>query len=402
MKRSLISYSEAFQKVMGCISSLSSEYCKIPGVAGRVVSEDLFAKVDSPSVDGSLKDGYAVQSADVAAASYDNPVHLRLSGCIPAGGVWKGTVKPGTAVKILSGAKIPKGASAVVANEYASDDGQVVTVVNTAEEGRNILKLGSDIKTGELLVAKGRMLKPAAVGMLAAAGYTEVPLFKRPKVAIIATGDEVIAPGKQLLEGQLFASNIVTLAEWCNIFGMTCKTWVVRDDQELIRQRLQEVLREFDAVITSGGAWTGERDLIIRIMDDLGWDKKFHRVRMGPGKAIGFGLFQSIPVFCLPGGPPSNLMAFLQLALPGLLTMCGYKEPGLTVVPARLGEPVRGQKDWTQFIHGTFIDDNALPIFKPIQMTSRLQMLSRGEAIMAIPEGRDFIDAGEIIQVQKL
>lgn len=402
MKKSLISYSKAYWEVMNAIKPLGSENCEITGVVGRVVAEDLYAKVDSPSVDGSLKDGYAVQSADIDDATPDRPVSLKLNGCISAGSDWEGVVKPGTAVKILSGAKIPKGATAVVANEFATDDGQVVTVVNNAEPGRNILRRGTDIKLGELMVARGEVLRPAAAGMLAAAGYAQLPLIKQPKVAVIATGDEVVAPGKPLLEGQLFASNIVTLAEWCKKYGMGCDSWVVRDEPDLIRQQLEKAIGVFDAVITSGGAWMGERDLVIRILDGLGWDKKFHRVRIGPGKAIGFGLLQGKPVFCLPGGPPSNLMAFLQLALPGLLKMCGYREPGLPIISAILGESIKGQRDWTQFIHGILKEKDGLPEFLPLNMPSRLQMLGRAEAIAAIPEGIGSISAGEIIPVQKI
>ena len=138
------------------------------------------------------------------------------------------------------------------------------------------------------------------------------------------------------------------------------------------------------------------------LLDDLGWDKYFHRVRIGPGKAVGFGLFDGKPVFCLPGGPPSNYMAFLNLALPGLFKLSGRQHTGLSTIPARLGQDVRGQKDWTQFIQGTLKDSAGELIFHPLKLESRLQMMAKVDGFLTIPEGQDHINAGEIIKVKLL
>lgn len=396
----MIGYQEALERTLQAIRPLDAEVVPLLQLAGRVAAEDIYATVDSPSADVSFKDGYAVRSADVAWATPDAPVRLRLLGLVPAGGSFEGTVAPGTAVRILSGARIPEGAEAVLADEFASSDGQFVVAMNNAEPGRNILRKGCDVRAGDLLVAAGTVLRPAQVGLLAAAGLREARVVRCVHVVIIATGDEVVAPGGSLREGQLFASNAVTLASWCKYFGMGTTVDVVSDDPDMIRRRLEEAIRLGDAVLTSGGAWNGERDRVVGLLHQLGWQEIYHRVRMGPGKAVGFGLLEGKPVFCLPGGPPSNQMAFLQLALPGLLRLGGRREAGLPQISVTLAEGVEGQEDWTQFIDGWLEYSGVETLFHPFRMGSRLRPMARSDGFLQIPEGVSAIPAGSHVRIQ--
>jgi molybdopterin molybdotransferase len=305
-------------------------------------------------------------------------------------------------VRILSGAPVPKGADAVVAEEFTQRFGDTIRVINDAHPGRNILPQGSDVRRGELLVHKGVRLAPPTVGLLAAAGYQSLPVVRQLKVAILATGDEVVAPGEPLQPGKLYASNLVTLAAWCVRYGYAVETFVVRDDADLIRKKLVTCLQDYDVVLTSGGAWSGERDLVVRILDELGWHKIYHRVRIGPGKAVAFGLFAEKPVFCLPGGPPSNHMAFLQLALPGLQKKAGEQDVGLPVQKMRLAKAISGQVDWTQCVHGRLEETTDIPLFHPLNPPSRLQMMSAADAIVKIPEGQSTIPQGQMVEGQVL
>ncbi len=398
----MISYQEAYRITLENIHPLASEEVALIDATGRVAAQDLPARVDAPTVNISLKDGYAVHPEDIAQATEESPARLSLLGTIAAGGAWQAEIGGGQTVRILSGAGVPEQVEAVLAEEFTRREGDHVLAFTHAKAGRNILPKGSDVRKGEVLAHAGETLRPTLVGLLAAGGYESIPVVRRPQVHILATGDEVLAPGEPLVEGKLYASNLVTLAAWCRRFGFEVHTQVVPDDAEMIRTALQTRLAAGDALLTSGGAWKGERDLTVRLLDELGWQKHYHRVRIGPGKAIGFGMVQDKPVFCLPGGPPSNHMAFIQLALPGLQKLAGFAQPGLPRQLARLQAAVSGQIDWTQFIHGRLeLADQEL-LFHPILDASRLQMMAHTEAVLTIPEGVERIEAGEMVWVQML
>lgn len=400
--REMISFYEAYRLTLENIQPLESENIGLLDAEGRIVAQELSARVDSPSLDVSLKDGYAVLSADIHAARADYPVELAVIGQAAAGGSWDGTLKSGQAVRILSGAPVPQGADAVIAEEFTRPLPGGVQVFNVAEPGRNILPRGTDLRCGGVIVPAGSRLNPPGIGLLAAAGYQKVPVIRRPRVAILATGDEVLAPGQPLVQGKLYASNLFTLAGWCRHYGFDVQPRVLKDEGDLIRTEMAASLETYDAVLTSGGSWKSERDLVVHILDGLGWRKIYHRVRIGPGKAIGFGLFDGKPVFCLPGGPPSNHMAFLQLALPGLLKLAGDPRPGLPQIPAVITEDIRGQIDWTQFVHGSLHPEDRRVLFHPLRYRSRLQEMAVTAAVAAIPEGQDQIPAGSTISVQVL
>ena len=403
----MISYAEALQATLERISPLGVERVALPQATGRVCAEDVFARVDSPSADVSFKDGYAVHSAEIAAASSEAPVCLQLRGVSSAGHPWQGRVEAGTALRILSGGRIPAGADAVLAEEFPRLEDEQVLALAPAEAGRNILRHGCDLRRGQLLVPAGAVLRPAQVGLAAAGGHTRLPLARRPHIAILATGEEWAAPGEPLAEGMLYASNLVNLSAWCAAFGWPVSTALAPDEPESQQRRLSELLSTHDALLTSGGSWSGDRDLVVRMLDGLGWEKIYHRVRIGPGKGVGFGLWQGKPVFCLPGGPPSNYMAFLHLALPGLMRLTGYREPGLTQVTARLDQEVKGQIDWTQFVMGRLERSNEALVFQPREAnqrsgTSRLAAMAAATGVLAIPEGTGQIPAGTLVPVRML
>jgi molybdopterin molybdotransferase len=396
----MISYNEAYQLTIKHIQVLGEEEVALISAVDRITASNLTGRVDSPSADVSLKDGYAVHSNDIVKASDDTPVTLRLTGKVAAGGTWQGWIGSGEAVRVLSGAPIPDGADAVISEEFTQLSNEMLLVTNDAHLGRNILAKGSDVSNGELLVEKGVRLNPPTVGLLAAAGFQFIPVVRLPRVAILATGDEVIAPGDPMRPGNLYASNLVTLAAWCVRYGFTVETFIARDDEVAIREKLFICLHGYDAVLTSGGAWSGERDLVVRLLDELDWKKVYHRVRIGPGKAVVFGMCRGKPVFCLPGGPPSNHMAFLQLALPGLQKMSGVQEAGLPVRLLRMADSVSGQLDWTQFVHGRLEETFDLPWFYPLNPPSRLQMMSAADAIVKIPEGQELVEQGKVVAGQ--
>ena len=257
MEKEFIGYSKALTLTIDHISPLESEIIPLAESVNRIPVHELSSLVYSPSVDASLKDGYAIRSSDIENASSGTPVSLRLTGISSAGSEDAAIVEPGTAIRILTGAKIPKGADAVVAEEFTKNEGNIVVVKHFAEPGRNILLKGSDVAEGEPVVAAGTSLAPGMVGLLAAAGFGEIAVIRNPKVALIATGDEVVVPGRPLPEGKLFASNLMTLNAWCFRYGFQTMTDVVKDDAAVIKEKLQYYSETCDAICTSGGAWTG-------------------------------------------------------------------------------------------------------------------------------------------------
>lgn len=394
---------DALASTLARIQPLSPVSMTLLDGLNHCLASDIAATVNSPSIDASLKDGYAVMSSTVAAATCEHPVRLKLAGRVCAGHRGDIRVQPDTAVRVLTGAEIPKGADAVVSEEFTTIDRDMVTIRNHAEAGRNILPKGSDVEIGRIVAAKGDMVTPGLAGILAAAGHSRIAVVPSPTVAIISTGDEVVAPGLPLPEGKLYASNMTTLGGWCRRYGMQTHLAVVKDDPDAIDRILERHVESVDAIVTSGGAWTGDRDLVAQILVQLGWQQVFHRIRIGPGKAVGFGVLMDKPVFILPGGPPSNLMGFLQIALPGLLKLAGFRHPGLPTVNVRLATELEGRcSDWTQFYYGTIEESSQIPIFHVLKGKSRLRSMAQAHAVIAIPEGRTVLPADTIVAAQLL
>ena len=402
---SYIGYREACERIRANLRPLDSELIALELSLHRIAAEDVFALISYPSTDISLKDGFAVNSADVDQASPERPKPLKIIGSAFAGTKFHGRVPAGSAVSICSGASIPAGADAVVAAEFCDPASEhEVCVRANAGAGRNILRSGGEVKAGDIVIRAGKAFLPGTMGLAAAAGISRVKVCRRPKTAIIGIGDEIVAPGKVLQSGEVYASNLITLKGWLDSFGIECSTSLVRDRAEAISLELAQKQNGFDVILTSGGAWGSERDLAIRALEALGWREVFHHVRMGPGKGISFGIWNGLPVFCLPGGPASNEMAFLQLALPGILLMSGIPRHPLQSVSATLTEEVRGRhKAWTEYKDGLLSRD---PLGKyevaPYRSRSRLQAIAGANCLICVAEGTDVLRRGETVPVQVL
>jgi molybdopterin molybdotransferase len=400
-----IGYREAFDIVAAHVKPVGSEELPVGLCASRVAAADIAARISYPSVAVSLKDGYAVRSADVARARRDRPVRLTVEGSAFAGAACAGQVPKGGSVKICSGAPIPDGSDAVVSGEFCEEiHSGAVLVRADAGPGRNILAAGAEVKAGTVIARKGDRLLPGTLGLAAAAGVSSIPVHRAPRVAIVSIGDEVVAPGVRLHIGQLYASNLVTMEAWLASFGIPSVASVVADNENSIVKELLMHLPGVDAVLTSGGAWGSERDLAVGTLERLGWRRLFHYVRMGPGKGVAFGLWEDKPVFCLPGGPSSNAMAFLQLALPALLRMGGDDKPPLPVVPAILAEDVKGRHvAWTEFRDAVVtLDGEGRYTAALYRSRSRLKAIAQACGLICVPEGTESLHKGQVVPVQLL
>ena len=403
MKKLSLGLEKALSITLEHIKPLAVESVKLAECTDRVAASDLYALVNSPSMDSSLKDGYAVLSHEVADATPEMPVRLKLAGILAPGGTKDIILKSGTTIRVLTGARIPAGADAVLTEEFAKPEGTDILVMNFAEPGRNILRCGRDVEFRTRIIKQGQQLSPGIVGLIAAAGHSMIPVFKNPTVAIIGTGDEIVAPGVPLSEGKLYASNILTCHAWCKRYNMKTVMTVVHDDFDTLTKTFKTLSTGADAIITSGGAWTGDRDLVAQVFEGLGWQQYFHRIRIGPGKAVGFGMLDKKPVFILPGGPSSNLMGFLQIALPGLLALAGHANPHLPQITARLAADLEGrERDWTDFFFGRLEEEEGFPVFHLLKDSSRLRAIAEAEAIASIPEEQEYLLKDSVISVQLL
>ena len=395
-----IGLEEALLRVLERLTPLPTVSLAVNEAVGLVAAEDCFARVDCPSVPTSSKDGYAVVWSDLENASEDRPVKLKVCGTSVAGGSTHATVTPGTAVKIMTGARIPDGADAVIAEEFTSRKDNWVSCLRDSR--RNIIERGYDVTKGEAVASRGEVLTPAKTGLLAAGGISTVRVHPRPRVGILATGDELVSPGEPLKAGQLYASNLVTLVSWLKHFHIEAEVALVGDQADNLAKVAERLLEHVDVLLTSGGAWKSDRDLTIKTLEELGGKMVFHRVRMGPGKAVALILLNNKTVFCLPGGPPSNEMAFLQIALPGLLHLAGRPPVPFEYAEATLTKTVTGQKDWTQFFYGVRVQNDGRWFVSPVELKSRLQSQASANALIKIAEGIEQLEEQQQIQVQVL
>lgn len=392
-----ISLQDAVRLSQAHVVAMNHEVVPVNRAVGRIAATETRSLVDSPSADVSVKDGYAVIADDVAAASADHPVFLQVVSSAAAGDRIQYEVKPGQAVRVLSGALLPKGANAVLAEEFTRSHGDLVEALADAHEGRNILAQGIDTQAGEVLAKPHQELTPSLVGLMVAGGIAEVEVFRRPRVSLLGIGDEVLLVGMGQKHGAIYASNIALQEAWLLSLGLPSDSKVCGDSFREIAQNVDTLIETADVLLTSGGAWKSERDLIVRVLESLGWEVVFHRVRMGPGKAVAMAVRDGKAIFCLPGGPPSNEAAFLTIALPAVLRMSGSTCSPYPKLAGRLSEELRGQKDWTQIIHCRVSRDGEEFKLEPLEMKRRLISMARAAGLCLIPEGTERIPSGEMV-----
>ncbi|GAB6190603.1 molybdopterin molybdotransferase MoeA [Desulfocastanea catecholica] len=359
---------------------------------GLVCAENVHAAANCPSVDSSLKDGFAVVAEDITDASPGNSVTLKVIGAVSAGDdVDIFRVTSGTAVRIMTGAPLPRGATSVLASEFAEVNGDTVTISADARPGRNILRQSSDIMQDQRLLAKDSMLGPAHLGLLAAAGLREVSCYTRPKIAVAATGSELVWPGEPVTPGKVAASNMVTAAAELRALGIVASTIILRDNFDHLQEQFGNLVRQVDLLITCGGVLDGDKDLTMRAMEQIGMEKIFHRVRIGPGKGACMGRVGKTIIFNLPGGPPSNHVALLLLALSGVRRLMGWSDFLPEKRRVLVTEELIGQENWTQLVYGRVSCEDGVVTAVPLRRMGRLEAMAAANGLIEIPEGTTVI-----------
>lgn len=348
----MLEVSEVRERILNEVSPLNVLERHLNESAGHVLAEAIVSDLNLPLFDNSAMDGYAVRAADVDKASRENPVKLRVVAHIDAGATPKGKVEPGTAMRIFTGAPVPDGADAVLMQEDTDQGAETVAVYDSATSGENIRRAGEDIRKGETVLSAGTRIGPAHLSLLATLGRARVKVFQQPRVAILATGDELIELDQPLQPGKLREGNTRMLAAFVRqLGGEVVHLGIARDDRQDLRAKLGEGLK-CDALITSGGVSVGEHDLVKPVLEELGCPVKFWKVAIKPGKPFVFSRTESCMVFGLPGNPVSAFVTFLLFVRPALLKMAGRRDLDLRCRRAIATTPFRNQGGRRHFMRG--------------------------------------------------
>ncbi len=338
----MMSVEEALDCVLSHVAPLEVETVSLIDALGRVVAENLVSDCDITPFDHAAMDGFAVRVADVAKASEEAPVSLRVIGELPAGSVFNGEVGVGEAVRIMTGAPMPDGADAVVKYEivdYLGGDGRqgsIVSFSQPAAPSENIRAKGEEITQGEVAIHAGEAVSAAGIGFLASCGITAVPVYRRPRVAIIPIGSELLAPEEPLKPGCIREGNSYAMAACvAQAGGVPTQLKIVPDDKACLARAIKRAAEDHDFIITSGGASNGDYDFIKPVVEDLG-ELYMSLVNMRPGKAQTFGMVDGTPVFGLPGNPAAAYCGFEVLIRQALRKMQGYSSFARPSLKARL------------------------------------------------------------------
>lgn len=335
----MVSFEEALKTILENVAPVGAEQLPLPEAVGQVLAEDVTAPWDLPLWDNSAMDGYALRQEDCRTT----PCKLRVTGYLPAGAAAEGVaVAAGCCVKIMTGAPIPDGADAVVPFEETEEtSGEQVSITRQVVPGQHLRRRGEDIRSGELILSRGTVLRPAEISLLASCGKALVMVQRRPVVAILSTGDELVEIGSIPGPAQLVNSNTVTLAAAVREAGAAPRILgIARDNRLAHLDKLRQGLSA-DVLITSAGISAGDRDLVRVALEELGVKFLFWKVAIKPGKPTAFGLFEGQPVFCLPGNPVASQITYDQFVRPALLRMMGHQRILRPTVRAILQDTIK-------------------------------------------------------------
>jgi molybdenum cofactor synthesis domain-containing protein len=401
----MISVAEAIQIVRQQTHTLPVEQVSLPHALGRVLAQDIVADSDLPPFDRSQMDGYAVRAVDAEAA----PVRLRIVGESAAGRGWHNQLEEGQAVRIMTGAPVPAGADSVQQVELAHElkDGTVVELLESVEAGKSIVKRGAEIQAGETVLTAGTMINAAMMAVLAAFGYATVNVFRRPRVAVLATGTELVSVDQKPGQDQIRDSNNYSIAAYAELAGATIERMpLTGDETSLLKNQIAKAAESCDLIVTSGGVSMGVYDLTKAALRELDAEIFFERVALRPGKPTVFArLPNGTLAFGLPGNPVSVAVTFNLFARTSLLAMQGATEPALKRETAVLARKVKGTADRESYlpVQLTTNDDGELIAF-PLKWggSSDFIAFALTTALAIVPAGSKAVEAGSLVNVVRL
>ena len=418
----MISFDQALAKILRHATPLSRETVRLTDATGRFLAESIIAAEAAPRFDQSNMDGFGVRLAEVRRAGRGSPIRLPVSQIVAAGGPMPSPLQKGTAVKVFTGAPLPRGVEAVIMKEFCVEQGAHVLVTGPVARDENIRRRGCEYARGATLLKPGTPITPPVAGLLASLGRTAVRVHIRPRVALVITGNELATPGRTLRAGQVYESNSFALASALQGLGLRpISSRRVRDNKTTLAVALDHALGLADVVITSGGVSVGEFDLVKEVAGELGVRTGFWRAAIKPGMPVYFGIYRlEIPtktatkrgdsgvrhklVFGLPGNPVSALVVFHQLVQPALQQMMGQWAPQRLRLQARLATPLRHNPGRLEWVRGVLeIRESALWVLPtPCRQSHMLTGLANARVLIEFPASATTLCQGSTVWAEWL
>lgn len=405
--KEMISPEEARELVLANVSALETIEVPLLEASGRVAAADLKSDIDISPFDHSAMDGFCMRAAQLEGASEDNPIELDVIAEIAAGDFYDGTLEEGQCCRIMTGAALPACADSVVKYEIVgvvTGDGRVgsrVSFTAPVKVGNNIRYAGEEAKEGQTIVELGEVINTAGIGFLASCGITSVPTYRAPKVAIIATGSELVDPAQTPGRGQIRNSNSYAMAAQAIACGAEpCVLPICKDTFEGLKEAVSAAVREYDFVITTGGAANGDFDFIKAVVSDLG-ELKMSTVNMRPGKAQTFGIVEGTPVFGLPGNPAAAYIGFETLIRPALRKMQGFTCFDRPSITAKLSKDVKKKDPRRIYLRATMVKDEVGEfIVTPDknQSSGSFGVIQHSTCLAIMPEGLESKATGDEVR----
>jgi molybdopterin molybdotransferase len=386
--------------------ALDIETLAANAAAGRVLARDAHSAVDLPEFPRAVVDGFAVRAADTFGASSGQPAFLRIAGEVLMGQAAAAGLGPGEAARIATGGMLPPGSDAVVMIEYTETvDAETIEVFRPAAPGDGMVRRGDDVRAGQVLIPAGRRLRPQDVGLLCAAGVPEVAVYRRPRVAVIPTGDEVVPPEQTPQLGQVRDANTAMLAAAVvEAGGDPLPFPIVRDDPELLRAAVSRALQESDMLLLAGGSSVGARDWAVEVLTSFpGAELLAHGVAIRPGKPLALVAVRDRFLFGLPGNPVSALLVFNQFIRDYMSRLAGETTalPGRRLVRARLDRSCASDAGKEDYVRVRLRMEQGVWTAEPLVGKSTLMLpMVQADGLVVIPENVEGLEAGEIVEVE--
>ncbi len=390
----LLPVADAQQRIVDALAPLPAEQISLADGLGRVLARDVASRRDQPPMAVSAMDGYAVRAADVSSL----PATLTVIGYAPAGHAFDGAVGPGEAVRIFTGAPVPDGADTIVIQENTELTDDTVRVVDgTAPVGRYVRPAGLDFATGDVLLPRGRVLTARDVGLAAAMNVPWLNVYRKPRISILATGDEIVMPGDPIGRDQIVSSNALSLAAFITAQGGTPLDLGIAPDEEDGLRALAAGARGSDILVTTGGASVGDHDLVQSVLGDIGLEVDFWRIAMRPGKPLMFGRIDGTFLIGLPGNPVSSLVCAIMFLAPAIRKMLGMDNLLPETATARLGGDLPENDEREDYLRARLSRDEtgnvvATPYDK--QDSSMFATIARADALVIRKPFADAAPAG--------